>query len=247
MVIADRGDGVFTHGTTCAYCLWRFSRDPDEVVTVCPSCATPYHTECFDENGGCATFGCANWVNTQGPGVPGAVVAPPPQQQFQPPPATVTAAAQVPVVPVGQQPSPPAVRWNFCSQCGASLGANYGILHSVWPPDRDAGMNPRVRRLMADADAIRTEFAGHPYISVVAIGPEPAESYRVTFNVRGATLDTSGQPVISNSHRAVIQLPATYPREKPLAVSETLVFHPNFSGHAGAEIASVTSGHRRGA
>lgn len=97
-------------------------------------------------------------------------------------------------------------------------------------------MNPRVRRLMADADAIRTEFAGHPYISVVAIGPEPAESYRVTFNVRGATLDTSGQPVISNSHRAVIQLPATYPREKPLAVSETLVFHPNFSGHAGGEI-----------
>lgn len=125
MVIADRGDGVFTHGTTCAYCLWRFSRDPDEVVTVCPSCATPYHTECFDENGGCATFGCANWVNAQGPGVPGAVVAPPPQQQFQPPPATVTAAAQVPVVPVGRQPSPPAVRWNFCSQCGASLGANY--------------------------------------------------------------------------------------------------------------------------
>jgi ubiquitin-protein ligase len=97
-------------------------------------------------------------------------------------------------------------------------------------------MNPRVRRLMADADAIRTEFAGHPYILMVAIGPEPAEAYRVTFNVRGATLDTSGQPVIANSHCAVIQLPATYPREKPLAVSETLVFHPNFSGHVGGEI-----------
>jgi ubiquitin-protein ligase len=97
-------------------------------------------------------------------------------------------------------------------------------------------MNPRVRRLLADADAIRTEFAGHPYISVTAIGPEPAESYRVTFNLRGATLDARGQPIMANQHRAVIQLTATYPREKPLAVSETMVFHPNFAGHAGGEI-----------
>jgi predicted amidophosphoribosyltransferase len=125
MVIADRGDGVFTHGTTCAYCLWRFSRDPDEAVTVCPSCATPYHTDCFDENGGCATFGCANWVTTQAAaGVPG-VAVPPPQQQLQPPPASVTAPAPVPVVPVGQQPALASARWNFCSQCGASVDANY--------------------------------------------------------------------------------------------------------------------------
>jgi hypothetical protein len=89
---------------------------------------------------------------------------------------------------------------------------------------------------MADANAIRTEFAGHPYISVTAIGPEPAESYRVSFNVRGATLDTRGQPIVANHHRAVIQLTASYPREKPHAVAETVVFHPNFAGHAGGEI-----------
>jgi ubiquitin-protein ligase len=89
---------------------------------------------------------------------------------------------------------------------------------------------------MAEADAVRTEFAGHPYISVTPIGPDPAEAYRVSFDVRGVTLDGNGQPIVTNHHMAVIQLPATYPREKPFAVSETMVFHPNFAGHAGGEI-----------
>ena len=97
-------------------------------------------------------------------------------------------------------------------------------------------MNPRLRRLMADADSIRTEFAGHPHISVTPIGPEPAESYRVYFNVRGVTLDTRGQPIVADNHVAVIQLTATYPRDKPLAVAETVVFHPNFAGQIGGEI-----------
>jgi hypothetical protein len=97
-------------------------------------------------------------------------------------------------------------------------------------------MNPRLRRLLADADAIRTEFAGHPNIGVASIGPEPPEAYRVRFNLRGATLDHAGQPVIASDHQIVIQLPAAYPREKPIAVTETLVFHPNFGGHVGDEI-----------
>jgi ubiquitin-protein ligase len=97
-------------------------------------------------------------------------------------------------------------------------------------------MNPRVRRLMADADAIRTEFAGHPHVSVTPIGPDPAESYRVELHVRGVTLDGTGQPAVVNDHIVLIQLPATYPREKPFAVSESLVFHPNFAGEAGGEI-----------
>lgn len=97
-------------------------------------------------------------------------------------------------------------------------------------------MNPRMRRLAADSDAIRTEFAGHPEISVIALGVEPAEIYRVHYRLRGASLDASGNPIIAGEHSVVIQLPAAYPREKPVAMTESLVFHPNFGARAGDEI-----------
>jgi ubiquitin-protein ligase len=97
-------------------------------------------------------------------------------------------------------------------------------------------MNPRLRRIMADADAVRTEFAGHPRVQVIPIGAEPAEAYRIVFNLPGATLDAAGQPVISEMHQVVIQLPAAYPREKPIASTETPAFHPNFGPRTGDEI-----------
>lgn len=28
-------------------------------ISVCPSCSTPHHSECWEENGGCTVFGCA--------------------------------------------------------------------------------------------------------------------------------------------------------------------------------------------
>ena len=31
-----------------------------EEATVCPSCNTPHHAECWEENGGCTTYGCKN-------------------------------------------------------------------------------------------------------------------------------------------------------------------------------------------
>jgi ubiquitin-protein ligase len=94
-----------------------------------------------------------------------------------------------------------------------------------------------MRRLVADSERMRTEFAGHPQITVEPIGPEPPEQYRVTLRVPGVTLDpATGQPVVVEEHRAVITLPATYPREKPYCTTETQVFHPNFGEHAGDEI-----------
>lgn len=98
-------------------------------------------------------------------------------------------------------------------------------------------MNPRVRRLTADADLLRTEFAGHPYISVEPIGWEPPEQYRVTYRLPGVMIDPStGQPVSIDSHTAHIALPARYPRDKPYATMETPIFHPNFGPNVGDEI-----------
>ncbi len=98
-------------------------------------------------------------------------------------------------------------------------------------------MHPRARRLLADAEMMRTEFAGHPYITVEPLGWDPPEQYRVTYHLLGVRTDpTTGQPVTADTHTIVISLPAAYPREKPYSTAQTPVFHPNFGPNAGDEI-----------
>ena len=100
-------------------------------------------------------------------------------------------------------------------------------------PGSSSGMHPRARRVTADAEQMRTEFAGHPEIQVEAVGWEPPEQYRVTFDLAGVKPDErSGQPVVAEHHQALINLPAAHPREKPYCTMETPVFHPNFGGAA---------------
>lgn len=50
---AAGGDYV---GKTCPYC--RFPIKPGEQITICPKCDTPHHTDCWEENEGCTTYGC---------------------------------------------------------------------------------------------------------------------------------------------------------------------------------------------
>lgn len=40
----------------CPYC--RTPIESEAEVKTCPSCATPHHAECWEENGGCTVFGC---------------------------------------------------------------------------------------------------------------------------------------------------------------------------------------------
>jgi hypothetical protein len=133
MVVTDQSEGV-THGAACAYCLCRFTSDTAEAITVCESCGTPYHADCFTENGGCATFGCPAWVASQvEAGVPGVVVSPPVHgvAPAVPPAALVggTSVASSQAVPenrgsASQQPAS-SQRPNFCSQCGSRVGPDY--------------------------------------------------------------------------------------------------------------------------
>ncbi len=45
-------------GKTCPYC--QYAIKPDISITVCTGdCKMPHHKECWDENGGCTTFGCS--------------------------------------------------------------------------------------------------------------------------------------------------------------------------------------------
>ncbi len=43
-------------GKLCPYCQNRIAVDSE--ATICPACNTPHHTECWNYNGGCTTFGC---------------------------------------------------------------------------------------------------------------------------------------------------------------------------------------------
>lgn len=45
-------------GQVCPYC--RTPIDAEIEALDCPSCGTPHHQECWDENGGCTVFGCAS-------------------------------------------------------------------------------------------------------------------------------------------------------------------------------------------
>lgn len=47
----------------CAIC--QTAVEAEHAATNCPECAAPYHTECWDENGGCGVYGCAQVPKTE--------------------------------------------------------------------------------------------------------------------------------------------------------------------------------------
>ena len=48
----------FLKNKTCPYCQSKIKQGSD--FTVCSHCGTPHHKECWNENGGCTTYGCIN-------------------------------------------------------------------------------------------------------------------------------------------------------------------------------------------
>jgi ubiquitin-protein ligase len=89
---------------------------------------------------------------------------------------------------------------------------------------------PRLRRLAADWEAIRSEFSGHPHVNVEPVGPRPPEVYRVRYRVPGLVLH-GDIPVHHNDHMCEFRLPLGYPREQPYCVPLTPLFHPNVAEH----------------
>jgi hypothetical protein len=92
----------------CAFCLWQLVDEPPEQIVRCESCSTPYHLDCFQENGGCGTFGCPSWTARQD----GAVI-----------PDLIPAFA--PSAPVGAFSS--SSRPNFCPQCGTPIETTFAF------------------------------------------------------------------------------------------------------------------------
>ena len=90
-------------------------------------------------------------------------------------------------------------------------------------------MNARLRRLMADYEQIKTEFSGHPYITVTPVSGNPPDRYRVTYKLKGLRWDPRRRDVVVvDHHEAEVYLHDDYPRQKPQCTMLTDIFHPNF-------------------
>jgi ubiquitin-protein ligase/DNA-directed RNA polymerase subunit RPC12/RpoP len=89
-------------------------------------------------------------------------------------------------------------------------------------------LSPRARRLLADAEQINKVFENFGTIHVIEVRGSPPDTYRIGFRISGlAPGKKPDQPVPCERHEAEIQLPADYPRSKPLCRMLTPVFHPN--------------------
>ncbi len=53
----------FIENKTCPYCQSKLKAGADFIV--CSNCGTPHHKECWEENGGCTTYGCVNNPQTE--------------------------------------------------------------------------------------------------------------------------------------------------------------------------------------
>lgn len=90
--------------------------------------------------------------------------------------------------------------------------------------------NVRLRRLMADYEAVRRLIRLHPKIDIEGISGNPPDRYLLVLHVR--SLRERGEVIEPiDTHRLEIALSSTYPRDAPLVRMLTPVFHPNIAPH----------------
>lgn len=91
-------------------------------------------------------------------------------------------------------------------------------------------MNVRLRRLMADYEAVRRLVRLHPKIDIEGVSGNPPDRYLLVLRVRSLReRGTEIEP--ADTHRLEITLPSTFPRDAPLFRMLTPVFHPNIAPH----------------
>ncbi len=86
---------------------------------------------------------------------------------------------------------------------------------------------PRTRRLVADAETVRSAFKSFPLIRIHQAVGNPPELYRIIYNVRGLARGQDGKPIYREGHVVEIQLTRDYPRQSPKCRMLTPIFHPN--------------------
>jgi len=88
---------------------------------------------------------------------------------------------------------------------------------------------PRVRRLKADADAMKLLKENSTIVDFQAHG-DPAERYLITLKGKGLLRKSEADPVeVAEVHRVEIRLGIDYPRSRPDLQWLTAIYHPNIS------------------
>ena len=88
-------------------------------------------------------------------------------------------------------------------------------------------MPMRTRRLIADQKSVERAFVNTPLVRVVNMDGDPAENYRIQYQVRSLRLNNKNETVSCALHEVQIKLGADYPRMAPQCRMLTPVFHPN--------------------
>lgn len=89
-------------------------------------------------------------------------------------------------------------------------------------------LSPRIRRLKLDYDTLMQRFANWPLIQVSGTAGMPPEVYRITFQVKGLYVSSTGEILERDTHQLEVNLSLGYPRRAPQCRMLAPVFHPNF-------------------
>lgn len=123
-----------------------------------------------------------------------------------------------------------------CKGCSNELKIPAAARSSIAPPvsapsqsPAEPKLSPRARRLLADAEQIKTFFSNCDHIRVNSAEGDPPDVYEVEYTVMSMERDPKGKPRNRHVHLARIQLTADYPRLSPQCTLLTPIFHPNFN------------------
>jgi ubiquitin-protein ligase len=127
-----------------------------------------------------------------------------------------------------------------CKSCGQGMIVPEAPKKDVAPEPPPARLPPppmsklpvRTRRLIADLRQMREAFAEGSIIRLIETSGDPAEVYKIEFNIRGIEAMKSKQPVYRERHAAEIRLTSDYPRLAPACRMTTPIFHPNIDTSA---------------
>jgi ubiquitin-protein ligase/DNA-directed RNA polymerase subunit RPC12/RpoP len=111
-----------------------------------------------------------------------------------------------------------------CKGCGQELQVPAA---DVSPATATSRPPLRVRRLIADAESLRTHLMTHPNIRIEDVEGDPPEVYKIAYEVQSLERDRKGKPTPRNEHLVEVKLGADYPRVPPVCRMLTPVFHPN--------------------
>lgn len=125
-----------------------------------------------------------------------------------------------------------AGRRAHCKKCGSTIVVPAAetapaALAAAAPNPAPAKMPVRTRRLIADLRQIREAFGSGSLIRLLAAEGEPAEVYKIEYNIRGIESLKSRRPVFREQHVAEIRMTRDYPRLAPACRMLTPIFHPN--------------------